>query len=672
MSGKARLVVLSFLMLFVELALIRWTGSNILYLSYFANFVLLGSFLGIGLGFLRANRSPDLFRYAASGLTFLVIFVLGFPVSIDRSGAQLIFFGAQGPTGLPIWVTLPVIFLVVAGVMATIAQEVGRTFSRFRPLEAYRLDIVGSLAGIAVFSAMSFLGAPPVAWGAVVGAVLLVLYRPGIRLVEIVSVTLLVGLLGLESLASGALWSPYYKVTHTETSPGEIQVFVNGIPHQTILSVSARRRQTPIYFLPYRRVGSNPLRDVLVVGAGTGSDVAIALAEGAHHVDAVEIDPRIYRLGVDLNPDRPFQDRRVTLHVDDGRAFLERSNERYDLILFALPDSLTLIAGQSSLRLESYLFTREAIQATRAHLRPGGAFAMYNLYRQRWLVDRLASTVRSVYGHAPCIDQVGRVGHLDLITVGRERQDVSCDRVWRSGPDASPDALRPATDDHPFLYLLGRSIPAFYLLTIALIMLASLVLIRAASGSVRRMTAYTDLFFMGAAFLLLETKSVVQFALLFGTTWFVNALVFGGILLSVLGAIEVARRVRVQRVGPLYLTLFAALAAAWIVPASALLGLAPPARFAAAVALAFAPVFLANVIFAERFRDVESSTVAFATNLLGAMVGGILEYASLVSGYRALLPVIGALYGAAFLTRGRRVTPEPQTAPRTEVLTPTA
>ena len=50
-----RLVVASGLMLFVELALIRWTGANVLHLSYFSNFVLLGSFLGIGLGFLRSG-----------------------------------------------------------------------------------------------------------------------------------------------------------------------------------------------------------------------------------------------------------------------------------------------------------------------------------------------------------------------------------------------------------------------------------------------------------------------------------------------------------------------------------------------------------------------------------------------------------------------------------------
>ena len=80
-------------MLFVELALIRWTGSNIVHLSYFSNFVLLGSFLGIGVGFLRGRARINLFPYAPVGLTFLVGLVLIFPVQIDRSGSDLIYFG---------------------------------------------------------------------------------------------------------------------------------------------------------------------------------------------------------------------------------------------------------------------------------------------------------------------------------------------------------------------------------------------------------------------------------------------------------------------------------------------------------------------------------------------------------------------------------------------------
>src|SRR5437879_8191011 len=130
-SPRLRLVALSFLMLFLELALIRWTGYNLLYLSYFSNFILLASFLGIGLGFLRAGARRDLFPLAPIGLAALAAFVRLFPVEIDRSGTELIFFGALGTkSGLPPWLTLPVLFLGVAGVMTLIGEGVARTFRR--------------------------------------------------------------------------------------------------------------------------------------------------------------------------------------------------------------------------------------------------------------------------------------------------------------------------------------------------------------------------------------------------------------------------------------------------------------------------------------------------------------------------------------------------------------
>lgn len=195
--------------------------------------------------------------------------------------------------------------------------------------------------------------------------------------------------------------------------------------------------------------------------------------------------------------------------------------------------------------------------------------------------------------------------------------------------------------------------PGFYALTLVLILLASVVLVRVAGGPPSRMRPYVDLFFMGAAFLLLETKSVVQFALLFGTTWFVNALVFAGVLVAVLGAVEVARRIRITRPARLYAGLLAALAVAWAVPQGFLLDVPVGVRFVAAVALAFTPIFLANLVFAERFEQVGSSTAAFGANLLGAMVGGLLEYAALVVGYRSLLVLTALLYGLAFLSRPR-------------------
>jgi hypothetical protein len=420
------------------------------------------------------------------------------------------------------------------------------------------------------------------------------------------------------------------------------------------LPVEDRLRLEPIYGLPYVRATATPRR-VLIVGAGTGSDVAVALREGAEHVDAVEIDGTLQRLGHDLNPDRPYQDPRVDAIIDDGRAFLERTDRTYDLILFALPDSLTLVSGQSSLRLESYLFTREAFAAARAHLAPGGAFGMYNYYREPWLVDRLAGTLEDVFGRPPCVDSLALgdgIGHFSLLMAGDQPGSVTCARSWIGDRTAPP----PATDDRPFVYLRGRTIPSLYTIVLAFVLLASLVSVRAAGGPIRGMRRYLDLFFMGAAFLLLETKNVVQFALLFGSTWLVNALVFGGILLTVLLAVETARRVRIRRVGLLWMGLMVAIGLAWLVPASSLLSLAPGARFAAGVTLAFAPIFLANLIFSERFREVGDSTVAFGANLLGAMVGGALEYLSLLVGFRSLLLVAALLYAAALLCSPRRGT----------------
>jgi hypothetical protein len=632
-------------MLFVELALIRWTGSNILYLSYFSNFILLASFLGIGLGFLRADARRNLFPFAAIGLTVLVAFVRIFPVEIDRSGTELIFFGALGTqSGLPPWLTLPVLFLGVAGVMTLIAEGVARTFRQFPPLEAYRLDILGSIAGIIAFSVLSFLGAPPFAWGAVVAVMLLVLLDRRSRVWHLPVLAIMLVLLGIESLVPTDSWSPYYKIRLITQPSGAVTVLVNGIPHQTMEPAARRLDTVTLYGLVYQRTRSIP-KDVLIVGAGTGVDVAVALREGVQHVDAVEIDPRIHAIGLEQNPDRAFQDPRVTSYVNDGRAFLEQMTQRYDLILFALPDSLTLVAGQSSLRLESYLFTTEAMQSARAHLKPGGAFGEYNYYREDWLVDRLAGTLRQVYGRTPCLDSTGHFARLALLMASSSTTALQCPTEWHQISATIP---APATDDYPFLYLQDRTIPGFYLLTLALILLSALFLVRVTSGSLRPMGRYLDLFCMGAAFLLLETKNVVQFALLFGTTWFVNSLVFLGILVAVYLAIEVARRIELGPSWRLYVILLLALAVAWVVQPDLLLQLSIVPRFLVATAVAFVPVFLANLVFAKRFRDVAASNVAFGANLLGAMVGGVLEYASLITGYRALLIIVGALYAAAF------------------------
>jgi hypothetical protein len=651
LSVRARLIISSTLMLFLELALIRWTGSNVVHLSYFSNFVLLGSFLGIGLGFLRARRARWLPYYSPVMLAMLVGFIWARPVVVERDSADILYFTSLAVTGPPTWVTLPGIFLAVALVLMGPAELVGRCFHELPRLEAYRYDLVGSLIGIAGFTGLSYLGAPPVAWGLPVALAFLTLLIPRPTLAVAIPALVVPVLLAIESTAVGASWSPYYKVTSRSWDWHGVPILdiaVNGIPHQQAIPAENRLDWEKQYGLPYQRSAAataGRLDNVLIVGAGSGTDVAIALRKGAKHVDAVEIDPQLMEIGRRRHPDRPYSDPRVAVHVDDGRAFLERTDKKYDLILFALPDSLTLVPGASSLRLESYLFTEEAFATARDHLAPGGAFAMYNFYREEWLVDRLASTARKAFGHRPCVDIAGR-GYQAVISAGRKPADQSCGVAW-SG--TTRDTPPPAVDDRPFLYLKNESIPQLYLLVLALILGASLVAVRMVGGAFRRMRSYGDLFLLGVGFMLLETKSITGFALLFGTTWVVNAIVFAGVLVAVLAAVEVTRRYTTPPIKTLYGVLFAGLALAWLVPAAWLLELPVVLRALAAVTIAFLPIFAANVIFAKRFRDTADPAIGFGTNLLGAMVGGCLEYAALVVGYNSLLLVAGVVYLGALL-----------------------
>ncbi|MGH2630672.1 MAG: spermidine synthase [Actinomycetota bacterium] len=645
--ANVRLVVLSFLMLFVELGLIRWAGAYNVYISFFTNFILLASFLGVGVGFLRSGGRSDLFRLAPVSLAAFVVFLAVFPVQGGRVGGVLQVVGGFGWPALPKWVSLSVIFALSFLVMAAIAQGVARVFARYESLEAYRLDILGSILGIVAFSVLAFVDAPPLAWGGVVSIALVLVTAPRRRR-DLAPLAVVLVVLGALSFAPRTFWSPYQRITISGAdAEGSVGIEVNGRPHQRIMPVSFMETDQAFRFVPYDRVTDNPLRNVLIIGAGSGNDVAIALSKGAEHVDAVEIDPILYRLGVDLHPDRPYQDPRVSAHVEDGRAFLHDTDREFDLVLFAIPDSLAALAGQSSLRLESFLFTEEAMREVRDHLAPGGAVAMYHYYLPI-VVDRYGDTLDRVFGGAPCLDVSRGAGARGrtVITASVDPGAVTCDDVWQR-PPVQPT---PETDDFPFPYLLARGIPGSYQIALLSILAASVLAVRVAGGPLRAMRSYVDLFFMGAAFLLLETTNVVRFALLFGTTWFVNALVFAGILVSVYLAIEVTRRWPVRRPSVLYVPLFVAIAIAWVVPLGPLLALDPIPRFVAAVALGFTPVFIGNLVFANRFRDVGSSTIAFGTNLLGAMVGGLLEYGALVVGYRSLLVGVAALYAAALFT----------------------
>jgi len=666
---RIRIFLVSFTLLFFELLCIRWIPAYVRYLSYFTNFILLASFLGMGLGIMAARRTT--FRFPPFPLMVLMLAAV---VALNRfelniSSTDVLYFGSgtHGVARAESFILLPLIFTFVAAAFIPLGRTLGLLFTQTAPLTAYTFDILGSLTGTGAFFVIGYFALPPIYWFAVLGLLVLILSAKrqlipsGVMLIATACIALF--------LQRGTYWSPYYKITLTPATPAGYNLDVNSIGHQSMIPW---RNKEPFYRRIYELFPGASFERALILGAGSGSDSATALANGVESVTAVEIDPVIMKLGAKFHPDQPYADPRVRLVNADGRVFLRNTNEKFDLIIFALPDSLTLTSSITSLRLESFLFTQDSLAAARDALSPNGVLVLYNYYREPWLVEKLASMVGRTFGRESFVSTYGGQGRGAVIVNGPRLSEIPTGAFGPYREEASsPDdkALRvtgegfiaatdkpPATDDWPFIYLPKKSFPALYLRGLAVILAISLaaIFLVAPRSTLRRFDWH--MFFLGVAFALLEVKALTTFALLFGSTWNVNSLVFFAILTSVLIAVRVNARFTFRRIWIFYVLLFGMLVLNLAVRPETLLLQNAIARYVIASSLIFAPVFLANVIFSNSFRETELADVSFASNLLGIMVGGMLEYFSMLVGYHMLLVAVIAFYFLAMMLRARTNT----------------
>ncbi len=649
-----RLVCLAAASLYLELAVIRFTSAEVLYLGYFSNLILITAFLGLGLGFLSVKNKRPISRLYPFLLLFLfsIILVAPFDATALKNRHGLFFFGnVEAASGLSGPTLLAILAITSIGLFATIGRMVGGVFVELKPLRAYTLDIGGSLLGVVLFSVQSMTWSGPMTWIAT-GTLLLVIGHllaedPSVRrrAIGIVLGALAVMVLLMAKGGVDTTWSTYQKLEVRQRANGPSVVVANSIPHQIMQSSKTAVRS--YYGLPWvaHKQAGGAVDDVLIIGAGTGTDVSVALAAGAQSIDAVEIDRGIYEIGVRVHPDRPYDSDRVTAHIADGREFMRHTSKKYDLILFALPDSLMRISPSSNVRLESYLFTIDALRDARERLKPGGSLALYNQYRWPWLRERLRTMLTIAFDRKPFQTDFGST---TVFLVGGR---IGSEQVGAIAADYLP------TDDWPFVYMREPGLHWLYLSMIGGLLLFAAIGVRLLAPKGTLSSPDWPFFLMGAAFLLLETKSIAFFSLLFGTTWLVNSAAFFGILCSVLLANLIVSRWTIRRRWILFVFLFAALALAYAVPTAALLAIdGAYLRYGIAILFSFSPIFIANLVFSREFRDVDAGSRAFGWNLLGAVLGGGLEYLSLLMGQRNLLFIVAGCYAlvAYLLSRASR------------------
>ncbi len=687
------LFLASALTLFAELALIRWVATEIRVFAYAKNLALLLCFLGFGLGCALARQRPR-WQTAATALLGLIVIVrlpwrgvqimetlsqyLGAAQDVEMWTANAVH---DTPGFLLAVAVTAILLLLIIYIFIPIGQTVSRQIELApRPLYGYSWNLAGSLAGILAFFAVSWLALPPVVWFTIVLAGMALLQSNRSDTIRIATAVLPVALLLIDPSTPHrfTLWTPYQQIeledqTFPNGEPFRTVIRVNHVGYQAIVNLSSDfldrhsglLHEAPdenSYNLPFRFTSPSP--SVLIVGSGTGNDVAAALRNQASVVDAVEIDPKILDLGRRHHPEHPYDDPRVSAHLTDARAFMKRTTARYDLILFGLLDSHTQLSDYSNMRLDNFVYTEESFREARSLLAPGGVLFLKFAVSHSFVGRRLAEMLTRTFGKPPVVFFAPSSYSTDATCfVISPSTQVEASLAADSRLSNFVAAGHPAflalpevavtTDDWPYLYHQGHWIPGiFYLLSALVILLAAVFYFQIPEARTRVPSLF--FFSMGAGFLLLETQVVSRLALYFGTTWQVNGIVIAAILSALLLANFVVERQtheRQQRAWPRAWTLagiLVGIACAYFVPFHRIPGSA--ALVGSVAALIFAiPVFFAGLLFASEFRSVDSPAAALGANMLGAVVGGLLENLSLIIGMKALLLVAALLYSLAAL-----------------------
>ena len=291
------------------------------------------------------------------------------------------------------------------------------------------------------------------------------------------------------------------------------------------------------YHVPYT-LASGPIRRALVVGAGSGNDVAVLLDHGAEQVDAIEIDPVILELGRARHPTPPYASPRVRAINTDARAWLNDTRETYDLIVFGTLDSMTRLSALSTVRLDAFMYTADCLRAARARLTPPGRPRPLLHGRATPYIDlRLAGLLTDVFGEAPLVDETDRALFNRIYMAGpafaaaggrgaprgRPARALPRARAGRAAERrlalplserARPERLLPVDDGGGRGHGPGRRLRC----------LARLAPQRGRRG------IDVEMFLFGLAFLLLETRSVTAMNLAWGATWLTSAVVFFAVL----------------------------------------------------------------------------------------------------------------------------------------------
>jgi len=349
--------------------------------------------------------------------------------------------------------------------------------------------------------------------------------------------------------------------------------------------------------------------------------------------------------------------------VNDARNFFRTASQQYDLIIYGVLDSHTAISHASNLRVDSYVYTREGIAEAFNLLKPDGVISIAFALPNESLGFKLSHILSALPGGGkPLAIRVGYDSKSTTAFVTQKGHDVqlpSAEAFAAFGfTDVSEHFAQPypaesiPTDDWPFFYMINRTYPVSYMVALGMILLLSAMFLRKTIGWSEPVDRYyVPFFFLGAGFMLVETKAVTELGLHLGGTWFVVAATIVMVLVMAFLANVMVQRNLALRTNLAYLGLLTSLGIGYFAARDhSLLAFASPlVSLVVACVLLTVPLFFSGFVFSGLIgRQGVNISTALAYNLMGALFGGLMEYNSMYFGFAFLYLIAMGFYALAW------------------------
>ncbi len=681
-----KIILATALSLFLELSIIRIQSSYLHFFSFLKNISLISCFLGLGIGYALRNKSLISLNWVFPLIVIQILILYFFsqtPIStvLINPIAEQFTMGIDTARSLShiiiIYFFILFIFIFNALCFIPLGSLISLLMSKMNTLESYSYNLLGSLIGIILFIFFSFLSTTPMIW--IIFSLIIFIfivrdqlseYKLSILAVLFLSIILSSNIKGYKE----TIYSPYQNISIEEIkSPVNPIIIQTGhVFYQAVLNLSDellftrehevgdirimgdrvnKTHEKEFYNLPYSITKIKPEK-ILIVGSGAGNDVASANRFNIKDIVAVEIDPIILDLGKKYHPENPYNFENVKNVVNDARNYISNTSEKFDTIVYALLDSQTNLSSKGGIRLDSYVYTVEAFEEAKDKLDQNGYIYLSFFVQEKRLGYKIYKMLETAFQKKPLVLK-SKANDRYIFIASENFNNFRFDHLQffkldKSFEDHSYE-VDLSTDDWPFLYMPKKIYPLTYLSIVSVLLLSSVYFINK-FFKINRNNFSLCCFFLGAGFMLIETKSITEIAKYYGSTWLVTSFVIITILImAFIANLIIIKKINIKS-KQIYFLLISSIILGYYLFINNYVYINPNYLFLIVPILLSLPLLFSGLAFSKELKEINSVPKALSSNILGAMFGGFLEYNSMYFGLSSLYLLACLLYFSAFLS----------------------